>query len=150
MTDPVKQILPPNYKMQFVNQDSTLTNPGINLLQQIWAQIVNTNQVTPCTAVGTSNLYVLSPFPTPAAANIPKYSDYAFFTFVADVTSTGAVTADVEIPQSGGATTSLGTKKVYKDGGSTQAGSGDIVINRLYILVYNSALDSGNGGFVLK
>lgn len=150
MTDPARQILPPNWKMQFTNKDGTLTNPGMNLLQQIWGQIVNTNQMTPCTVESSSNLYALTTFSAPVAANVLKYSDYAIFSFVADATSTGDVTVAIMVPAADGTYISLGTKNVYKDGGASVASTGDVVEDSLYMLIYNSALDSGNGGFVLK
>lgn len=53
--------------------------------------------------------------------------------------STGASTLNVN---------SLGAKKIYIDP-TTQAGNGDIAANGIYILVYDSALDSGTGGFII-
>jgi hypothetical protein len=42
----------------------------------------------------------------------------------------------------------VGVKKIYKDP-STQAGDGDIPANAILLLVYDSALDSAAGGFLI-
>lgn len=136
------QIIPPNTRIQLVDpKTGILTTSGLQFLQQVWSQIVDTNQITPCTADHTSNLYTLTPFPTPPSFNQSPYSDYSIYSFVAPFTSTGSVTAQVA---------SLGVKKVYITNGSAQAGANDITINLLYLLIYNSNLDSSNGGFVAK
>jgi hypothetical protein len=144
------QIVPPNPNLQLVSpQTGILTTNGLQFLQQLWALVVDTNQVTPCTCTNYGNQYNLTPFPTSAkvqqgqpGTNSPnQYWDYSIYTFVASATSTGPVTASVA---------PLGVRNVYKLNGSTQASSGDVVSGDLYFLIANSALNSGNGGFVLK
>lgn len=92
----------------------------------------------PCTATGT-NTIALTP-----TANTPTVAAYTSlapqFAFIAAATSNGAVTANFN---------GLGAKKLYKNNGATQAGSGDIISGSLYTCVYNSALDSAVGGLVL-
>jgi hypothetical protein len=141
MTVPPSQIIPPNAQLQLVNPNGTLTTNGMQFLTQLWTWVVDTNQVIPCTCTNSSNVYQLTPFPAPPSFNLPAYSDYSIYTFVASAGSTGSVTAQVG---------ALGTINVYKSNGSTQAGNGDIVHNDLYLLIYNSNLNSAAGGFVLK
>lgn len=95
-----------------------------------------------CEATGT-DLITLTPIePTPL---IEGYRDYDFFIAVALNTSAGAVTATV-VPSFG----TLATLKVYINGGSTQAGVGDIVAGRLYVFIYADHLDGSAGGLVAK
>lgn len=136
------QIIPPNTRIQLVDpKTGILTTSGIQLLQQIWTQIVDTNQIIPCTALNSSNQYNLTPFPTPPSFNLPKYSDYSIYSFVSPFTSTGNVTAQVGM---------LGVINVYKNNGAAQAAANDIVLGSIYLLVYNSNLNSAAGGFVAK
>jgi hypothetical protein len=99
--------------------------------------------VIPCEATGT-NLITLTPL-FPVAPLLDIYRSFDRFTFVAAVDSTGSVTATV-VPQRG----TLATLKVYKNGGATQAGAGDVLAGRLYDAIFNDALDAGVGGLVLK
>jgi hypothetical protein len=54
-------------------------------------------------------------------------------------TSTGACTLNVN---------TIGAKKIFKDQ-ATQAGSGDLVANQIYLMIYDTALDGGAGGFLV-
>lgn len=119
-----------------------LTEYGVQTLNQWYNSINGMNRVIPCNETG---LNVLTLTPLTASPVIDKYNDYEVFVFVADNTSTGSVTATV-VPRKG----VLATLKVYKASGTVQAGSGDITSTGLYFLIYNDALDSGAGGFVLK
>jgi hypothetical protein len=83
--------------------------------------------------------------PLTAPPLIEKYVDYEIFAFVAANGSTGSVTMTV-VPRKG----TLATLKAYKTNGSAQAGNTDIVAGSLYFAIYNDALDSGSGGFVIK
>ena len=122
-----------------VDREGRLTTEGLLFMEGIWRQIVAGYVIVPCNVASASNVLTLTP--TLNKEGAATYGDHMTFSGVADATSTGSVTARVgELP----------TLKVYKDGGSTQAGSGDIVSGRLYLFIYNSALDSGNGGLVLK
>lgn len=107
----------------------------------------------PCTCVTASNVITLTPVvaaatPTPAASAYPPtisgYQNYLKFAFVADVTTTGLVTA-VVASQSG---TPNSTLPVYKASGA-QVTTGDVVLSTYYELVFAAALNGGNGGFYL-
>lgn len=122
-----------------VGRDGRLTQEGVILLEGIWRQVVAGFVIVPCQSVMATNIYTLTP--TLHREGGATYADHMTFAAVADATSTGDASAAVD---------SLPTLKVYKDGGSTRASTGDIVSGRLYLFIYNSALDSGNGGLVLK
>lgn len=107
----------------------------------------------PCTCVTASNVITLTPVvaaatPTPAASAYPPtisgYQNYLKFAFVADVTTTGLVTA-VVASQSG---TPNSTLPVYKASGA-QVTTGDVILSTYYELVFAAALNGGNGGFYL-
>lgn len=133
----------PNGLFPFVDvKTGSLTEHGLQLLSQYYNFIVGMNRLTPCNASGT-DLITLTPLD--ATPLIEKYADYEVFSFVAANTSTGAVTMTV-VPRDG----TLATLKAYKTNGSSQASTGDVVSGSLYLAIYNDALDSGSGGFVLK
>lgn len=133
----------PNGLMPFVNpQTGVLTEHGLQMLQEWREYFVGMNRVIPCTATG-KNLITLTP--NRAHPVIKRYFNHDIFVFVAAQSSDGSVTATV-VPDKG----VLATIKVYKTGGSAQAGSGDIVANSLYLAAFADHLDSGNGGLVLK
>jgi len=119
-----------------------LSDHGLQLLNQYYNFIVGMNRLTPCNASGT-NIITLTPLT--ASPLIEKYQDFEVFTFVAAATSSGSVTMTV-VPRKG----TLATLKAYKTSGAAQAGAGDIVSGSLYFAIYNDALDSGAGGFVIK
>lgn len=114
-----------------------------SFLQQMWRQIAAGFVVVPVTIIGTNSLTLT---PTLNAEGGRTYGDYMAFCGVAAATSTGAVTGTVTTARGG----SLDTLKVYKSNGAAQAGSGDVVKDSLYLFIYNSALDGGAGGLVLK
>lgn len=93
--------------------------------------------VIPCTAVGTNTLALTPNANTPA---VGAYANYARFSFVAVNSCSGAVTAAIG---------SLPALNVYKNSASGPAAlvSGDIIDENAYTLVYDSALNSGTGGF---
>lgn len=131
-------------KRQIADPASGLpTDYFLGLMQSIRALTQGASRVIPCEATGT-NLITLTPL-YPVAPLIDAYRSFDRFVFVAANTSSGSVTATVA-PERG----TLATLKIYKDGGSTQAGSGDVVAGRLYDAVFNDALDGGAGGLVLK
>jgi hypothetical protein len=88
-----------------------------------------------CSASG-SNTIVLTPMAD--QPTISAYNNYQLFGFVASATSTAAVTINVN---------GVGALPAYLSDGATQIGSGGIVGGVYYIFVYNSALNSGGGGF---
>lgn len=127
----------------FVNlQTGNLSEHGLQLLTQYYNFIVGMNRLTPCNASGTN---VITLTPLAASPLITGYVDYEIYSFVAANTTTGVATMTV-VPESG----TLATLKAYKTSGSAQATTGDIVLGSLYLAIYNDALDSGNGGFVIK
>lgn len=93
----------------------------------------------PCTATGTNTIAL-----TPVAgksATISAYSDLApVFAFIAANSNSGATTINVS---------AVGAKNLYKNNGQTAVGSGDLISGALYLVNYNSSLNTGAGGFVL-
>ena len=133
----------PQDKYQFVSLDTgKLTQYGLQTLEQMWNQVGASFGIVPCDATTALNVITLRPRLNGEGAR--TYGDHMVFSFVADATTTGSVTALVDGDET------LATIKVYIDGGATQAGNNDIRANRLYLFIYNSALDSNNGGFVVK
>lgn len=121
-----------------------LSNVFANLTSAVLSQLdTNFNQVgamgvTACTldATSTANAIVLD-----VAANqtsVSAYNNYQLFSFVAGSASTGSVTVQVG---------SLAALNLYLHDGVTQAGSGNISASVAYLIVFNSALNSGVGGF---
>lgn len=136
-------ITKPNGVFPFVDVTTgTLTEHGLQVLNQYYNFIVGMNRITPCNASGT-NIITLTPLT--ASPLIEKYVDYEVYSFVAANSSSGSVTMTI-VPRDG----ALATLKAYKTNGSAQAGNGDVVAGSLYLAIYNDALDSGNGGFVIK
>ncbi len=74
--------------------------------------------------------------PNPA---ITAYATGQKFQIKAHATSTGAATLNLN---------ALGAKKWYMDP-TTQTTTGDIVINKIYLVVYDAALDGAVGGFLM-
>jgi len=120
----------------FASTPAGAQRPGADLDTNFTA--VGLLGMIPCTATGV-NAIVLTPITNTAPA-IAAYSNYLCFTFVAGSNSTNSVTVQVS---------GLAALNLYKAGGVTQAGSGDIVANQLYTIIYNLALNSGAGGFVI-
>lgn len=118
------------------------TEAFVNLLSELRDNQVCGGRVFPCDATGT-NVITLDPNDVHPLLEGYKFGD--IFSFIAAGSSTGNVTATV-VPDKG----ALATLKVYINGGAAQAGNGDVVAGRFYLACYVHALDSGNGGFVLK
>lgn len=93
--------------------------------------------VLPCTITGTNAITLTPNANTPT---VGSYSNYQCFSGIIANTNTGATTAQVG---------ALAAKKVYLDaqGGPVQASGGELVAQNYAIFAYDSALDSGNGGF---
>ena len=103
-----------------------------NLWDQSLADMGNLGMI-PCTAAGT-NAIVLTPLPAafaPTVSNPPQQLQN--FTFVGVGNSTGPVT--------------INGLKLYKEDAATQASTNDILLNVLYGIAYNSALNSAAGGY---
>lgn len=91
--------------------------------------------ITQCTASGTNSI-TLTPITNQPA--VPAYANYQLFSFVPANSPTGSVSIQVG---------SLSSLPLYLQNGSTQAGSGAFSTTQLLIIAYNSALNSGAGGF---
>lgn len=116
--------------------------PTIQFLQaydRFRAYVNGGSRVIPCSASTASNKITLTP--NDASPLLEGYRDYDVFVFVADVTSTGDVTATV-VPMTG----TLDTIPVFDDE-STQTATGGIVADNLYAFYFSDTLDSGDGGF---
>lgn len=95
--------------------------------------------VLPCTVTGTNALTMSLLINTPT---ISVYSNYLVFSAISAASNTGAVTASV-----GG----LPALSVFRDtpGGPVALLGSEIVIHNAFLLLYDSALSSGAGGFHL-
>lgn len=130
-------------KLPIVDPNTGLpTTYLLRLFQALRDDTLGAARLIPCSASGTN---VLTLTPNEVSPLLQGYRDYDGFIFVAVNDSTGAVTATVA-PKIG----TLATLKVYIDDGATQAGSGDVVADCLYIAFFADHLDSGAGGLVLK
>jgi hypothetical protein len=134
----------PQREFQFVDlQTGRLTQYGVSILDEYWRQIAAGFTTVPCVSSTAANLITLKPRLHEEGSR--TYGAGMTFTAIADASTTGPVTALVK-----SGTKALSTVKVYKDGGATQAGNGDIVAGRLYQFIYEPSLDTGAGGLVLK
>ena len=93
----------------------------------------------PCAVTGTNALALT---PAAAAPNIGVYANYMLFSGVASATNSSAVTAQVS---------GLASLNVYKDtiAGPAPLVGNEIVQKNAILLAYDSALNSGAGGFHL-
>lgn len=91
----------------------------------------------PCAVSGTNALTLTPLANTPA---VSSYVNYGIFTGVVVSTNTGATTAQVN---------SLAALPIYKDtsAGPAALTGGELVAGNVVYLVYDAALDGGNGGF---
>lgn len=129
----------PRNNVPFVDPQSGLLTPAaLDMLQQLWRQVVAGFVIVPCRATG-KNTITLSPLLHQEGKS--SYGNHMAFSFAAAQTSDGNVTLGVG---------SLGALKAYKTNGAAQATTGDVVAGSLYVAMYLSSLDSGAGGFVLK
>jgi len=143
ITAPASPIPRPNSQFPFIDPTTgVLSEHGNQLLSAWYNFMVGMNRTAPCNATGTN---VITLTPLDASPLIKAYADYEIYSFVAANTTTGAVTMTV-VPRDG----TLATLKAYISDGATQANTGDIVAGSLYLAIYNAALDSAAGGFVIK
>ena len=134
----------PKEAFKWINLDTGRPTPyGVQMIEQIWNQIAAGPGIISCNAVTTGNVIALTPRLHKEGAR--TYGQHFIWAFTADATTSAAVTAFVT-----DGTTPLATIKVYITDGATQAGLNDIIIGRTYLLVYDSALDAGAGGLILK
>ena len=127
---------------QLIDESGKPTRDAFLSITEIWRQIVAGFVIVPCAASGTNDITLTPILHKEGAAT---YGDYMTFAAAAAQNSTGAVTAHLESVDR-----ALPTLKVYVNGGAAQANAGDIVVGSLYLFIYNSALDGGAGGFVIK
>ena len=94
----------------------------------------------PCSVTGTNTLALAPLANTPT---VVSYANYSLFTGIVSVTNSGAVTAQVG---------SLAALNVYKDtfAGPVLLTGGELVANTAIGLLYDSALNTGAGGFHLQ
>lgn len=94
----------------------------------------------PCTISGTNTLTLSPNANTPT---ISSYSNYVRFSGIVAATNTGAVTCNVN---------AVGALPVYKDtsSGPVALTGNELVLNNQVIFIYDSALNSGNGGFHIQ
>jgi hypothetical protein len=112
-------------------------NEPSSLFDTLAAQIAR-NCVVICTAAG-SNAIALTP-DTTNGPPVPSYLTQQLFSWIQAGDSSGLVTINVS---------SLGAKKLFRQDGVTQIGSGDLKNLTLYVAIYNAALDAAAGGFIL-
>jgi hypothetical protein len=134
----------PKEDFKFINLDTgRLTPYGVQTLEQIFNQVAAGPGVVPCEAVTTGNVIALRPRMHREGARI--YGQHFLWAFTADATTSAAVTAFLT-----DGINPLATIKVFKTNGAAQAGLNDIIAGSSYLLLYDGALDGGNGGLVLK
>lgn len=139
----IANLLVANRSIQFVDKNGFLTQTGKATLDALRNFVNGCSRLIPCNASTTSNVITLTMLSTQPL--VSQYSDFDTFQFIADTTSTGLLTALVVT-----ANGALGTIKVYKSNGSTQATAGDITSGLQYNFTFVDSLNSGNGGFVLR
>lgn len=93
----------------------------------------------PCTVAGTNTLTLT---PNANTSSFTNYSNYMIFSGVAASTNTGSTTGQVG---------ALAALNIYKDSpaGPVLLTGGEIVALCQFLLIYDSALNLGNGGFHL-
>lgn len=117
------------------SNNTTPTGPQLDAdLQQLGEQ-----SIRPCTAAGTNSVTLAL---NANVSAITSYSNYQRFSAIAAATNTGAVQARIG---------SLPLLNVYRDtpAGPVALAGGEIVINCAFVLVYDSTLNTGAGGFHL-
>lgn len=126
----------PQANQPAVGADRLPTRQAHTVAEEGWRQYVAGFVIAPCVAAGTNAITLTPRLHKEGAAT---YGDGMAWSFTAANDSTGPVTAAVG---------DLPAKKVYTNSGALQAGAAVIQADSTYILIYESALDTGNGGFV--
>lgn len=126
--------------MTLPNTFANETAPQMQELDENFATVSALGTI-PCVASG-SNAIVMTPIPG-KSADLSAYANYIRLSGVASATNTGAATAQYA---------SLAALPIYKDSeaGPVALASGDIVGGCMFVLTYDSVLNSGNGGFHLS
>lgn len=114
----------------------TLTggNQPLSDFDQMFGVVGTMGQVM-STATGTNTIALT---PNTNMPTISVYANYQLFGFVAANTTSGGVSINVS---------GVGALPAYASDGVTQLSNGSLVAGVYYIFAYNSALNSGGGGF---
>lgn len=128
----------PIESVQPVDKDGRFTKAGLEVLRQLWRQVVAGFVIVPCVASGKNTITLTPRLHKEGAESL---GDGMTFAFAAAQTSDGNVSIVLG---------DLGTYNAYKSNGATRAAAGDTVAASIYLAVYWSALNAGAGGFVLK
>lgn len=136
-------IVSPNPGLRFTDERGNLTNNGRIALQQMHDFIVSMARIIPANAITDMNVITLTLLPSQPQVN--QYGIFDTYSFVADATSDGDLSALVVTTQG-----TLATLNVYKANGATRASTGDVVSGSQYFLTYVDSLNSAAGGFVLR
>ncbi|MDE2098064.1 MAG: hypothetical protein KGL39_12495 [Patescibacteria group bacterium] len=93
--------------------------------------------IVPCTASGTNSITLT---PVLSGYTAPAYADLVAYSFKAAATTSGATTLKVG---------SLASLNCYRADGTTQISTNDIVSGQMYTAIYNGALNTSAGGFLI-
>lgn len=124
--------------MPLPNTFANETSPNMSELDANFLAVA-TMGIIACAATGT-NTIALTPSPLNAQPTIGVYANNQRFSFVAANTSSGTVTVQVN---------SLAALPLYTVAG-TQATTDTITSGTYYVIVYQSTLNSGAGGFQIS
>jgi hypothetical protein len=138
-----RKLAPPNPKEPLVDEGGALTMGGNARWHDLWAWVSSGFITIPCDASGTADAITLTPRMTKDIGG-SGFVHLLPFTFVAEETSTAAVTIEV-----------LGPREIRLDAvpayvGAVAAGAGDVVAGVPYIGLYCEATDSLPDRMVLK
>ena len=119
---------------------AALTGPTLPELDANFSILYNLTNIA-CSVAGGANALTLTPSPT--AATITGYQQNMWLTGIALNSNTGAATAQLQ---------GLAALPIYNDtsNGPTALTGGEIVALTAFSLIYDSALNSGGGGFHLR
>lgn len=110
--------------------ESDLRAFGQDIIDSSWNKVSDLQGLT--TTGGTTTAYTLT-------GGITSYASGFAVIAKINATSTGNATANVN---------GAGAKKIFIEP-TVQATRGDLVINQIYLLLYDSTLDGGSGGFLV-
>lgn len=128
----------PRESVQIANPRTGLaTEPGLEILRQLWRQICAGFVIVPCSASGKNTVTLTPRLHEEGASNL---GDGMGFIYEAEQTSDG----DMSITFG-----AIGTFNLYKANGATRATTGDHVDGSVYRVHYWDSLNAGAGGFVI-
>lgn len=111
-------------------------NQPLSLFDTMFGVVGSMGQVM-TTATGTNSIVLT---PNTNMPTITAYNNYQVFGFVAAASSTASITINVS---------GVGALPLYLSNGTTPAGSGALTAGAYNQIIYNSALNTGTGGFQL-